>query len=341
MHETFLGLAAVNGPRTTVVAGELTELVRLRAELADRGVTARPLTVSHAFHSPLMRPAVEPFRAEGADLAVRPPAVPVFSTLYGRVMGDEERMDAAYWARQLTAPVRFADAAAELLACGVTHVVEIGPRAVLTPLLARLRPADAEPVHCLAAHPGERAPRHPLHHLLGELWSTGADPTWDGLYPEADRVPRRLPPYVFDDTFRAWRSATAPEPAAPHVITRETAASEPTAADPAPAPPGGGAPQRVSEVTRRLVCRVGGHDPSVVRDRSRLAEDLGFDSIQVMELKTRVENELPELGSLPVEELLASLETVGDLSRYLTERLLVPAAPAAAPEPSTPEGPRT
>ncbi|MEU1071189.1 beta-ketoacyl synthase N-terminal-like domain-containing protein [Streptomyces sp. NPDC005878] len=334
-------VAAVNGPRTTVVAGELTELVRLRAELADRGVTARPLTVSHAFHSPLMRPAVEPFRAEGADLAVRPPAVPVFSTLYGRVMGDEERMDAAYWARQLTAPVRFADAAAELLACGVTHVVEIGPRAVLTPLLARLRPADAEPVHCLAAHPGERAPRHPLHHLLGELWSTGADPTWDGLYPEADRVPRRLPPYVFDDTFRAWRSATAPEPAAPHVITRETAASEPTAADPAPAPPGGGAPQRVSEVTRRLVCRVGGHDPSVVRDRSRLAEDLGFDSIQVMELKTRVENELPELGSLPVEELLASLETVGDLSRYLTERLLVPAAPAAAPEPSTPEGPRT
>lgn len=91
-------------------------------------------------------------------------------------------------------------------------------------------------------------------------------------------------------------------------------------------------------MTHRLVCRVGGHDPSAVRDRSRLAEDLGFDSIQVMELKTRIENELPELGSLPVEELLASLETVGDLARYLGERLLVPTAPTA---PSAPEGPRT
>ncbi|MFK8911960.1 acyl carrier protein, partial [Streptomyces sp. YS-3] len=116
------------------------------------------------------------------------------------------------------------------------------------------------------------------------------------------------------------------------------------ATDPVPARPPGpdeGAPQRVSEVTRRLVCRVGGHDDSAVRSGSRLAEDLGFDSIQVMELKTRIENELPELGSLPVEELLASLETVGDLSRYLAERLLVPAASAPAAEPSTPEGPRT
>lgn len=97
-------------------------------------------------------------------------------------------------------------------------------------------------------------------------------------------------------------------------------------------------------MTHRLVCRVGGHDPSAVRTHSRLAEDLGFDSIQVMELKTRIENELPELGSLPVEELLASLETVGDLSRYLGERLLVPAAasaPTAPTVPTAPEGPRT
>ncbi|MFD9792749.1 type I polyketide synthase [Streptomyces sp. NPDC059070] len=335
---TGVCVAAVNGPRATVLAGDIDELTSLGALLADHGVRARPLTVSHAFHSPLMRPAAEAFGAEGAGTAVHAPSVPVFSTVYGRALADGERMDAEYWAGQITAPVRFADAAAGLFAAGVTHVVEIGPGAVLTPLLARLRPAGGEPVRCLAAHPGDRAPRHPLHHLLGELWSSGVDPRWDALYPDdADRVPRRLPPYVFDDTFRAWRSAGAPRPPAPLLPGTDAAPPTGEAAEPCPPSPDSTRLPAVFAVARRLVCRVGGHDPAAVRDRSRLAEDLGFDSIQVMELKTRLENELPRLGTLPVEELLASLETVGDLARYLGERLLDAPDPAPRPGPDAPD----
>ncbi|MFF3325072.1 type I polyketide synthase [Streptomyces sp. NPDC002889] len=331
-ERTELCVAAVNGPDSTVVAGDVAELDALRAALADRGVASRPLAVSHAFHSPLMRPVVEDFRRE-ADVPVRRPTVPFFSTVYGRRPTDDEPLGADYWTRQITAPVRFAEAAEAMFAAGATHIVEIGPRATLTPLLARLKPDTGRPVSCHAAHPGHRAPGHRLHQLLGELWCAGLTPDWDVLYEEADRVPRRLPPYLFDDTFRAWRSADTPElPVSPSPATDAAAAVPPTAGrgESCPPTPAGEPPHPVVEVTHRLVCQVGGHEPSQVHSRARLHEDLGFDSIQVMELKTRIENELPQLGSLPIEDLLASLETVGDLTRHLSDRLLTPSAPEGA-----------
>ncbi|MFE6282203.1 type I polyketide synthase [Streptomyces sp. NPDC057877] len=333
-----LGLAAVNGPDSTVLAGHLDELAAVEEEVRERKVLARRLTVSHAFHSPLMRPVVGEFRAECADVPGRRPRVPVFSTVYGRALAGAETLDADYWARQITAPVRFAEAAGALLAEQVTHIVEIGPRAVLTPLLARLRSDAGHPVRLHAAHPGEQAPGHRPQELLGELWGAGLAPEWDVLYAESDRVPRRLPPYLFDDTFRAWRSAAPPAPqgssASPVPPDADATAVPPEAHRglPCPPAPAGESPGSLAELTRQLVCRVGGHGPDQAPDDARLHEDLGFDSIRVMELKSRIEDALPALGPLPIEELLASLRTVGDLTAYLRER------GAADSTPTAPEG---
>ncbi|WP_328875371.1 acyltransferase domain-containing protein [Streptomyces sp. NBC_00287] len=330
-----LGLAAVNGPRRTVVAGDRGELAALTTELTERKVAARPLAVSHAFHSPLMLPVVEEFHRACADVADPRPNLAFFSTVYGRELTGEETLDADYWARQITAPVRFAEAARALLATDVTHVVEIGPAAVLTALLARLRSADGSTASLHAAHPGEHAPGHRPQQLFGELWCAGLTPDWDVLYTESDRLPRRLPPYLFDESFRAWRSGSAPvhpEPSAPP--TGADAAVPPLTGrgESCPPTPAEDLPDSLAALARRLVCRVGGHDPDLVHDDTRLHEDLGFDSIQAMELKTRIESELPQLGTLPVEELLESMRTVGDLVRYLRGRDLADAAVTLTPE---------
>ncbi|MFE6359069.1 type I polyketide synthase [Streptomyces sp. NPDC057806] len=331
-----LGLAAVNGPGRTVVAGDRGELAALADRLTERKVAVRPLAVSHAFHSPLMLPVVEEFRRACADVPVRRADLPFFSTVHGRELTGEEFLDADYWARQITAPVRFAEAARGLFATGVTHVVEIGPAAVLTGLLARLRPADGSPVSLHAAHPGEHAPGHRPQQLFGELWCAGLTPDWDLLYADSDRLPRRLPPYLFDTSFRAWRSGGGPD------LPEPSASPAPRSADTAAPPPADGgqssageAPDPLAALAHRLVCRIGGHDPASVHDDSRLHEDLGFDSIQAVELKTRIERELPLLGTLPVEELLESMRTVGDLVRYLRDRALADAAPTLT---LTPEG---
>lgn len=149
--EPWAGIGAINAAKATVLSGEIAALDRIEARLAARGIRCRLLAVTHAFHSPLMQPMVAKFEAVARRLPGGAARLPLYSTVYGRMA--TEPLYAPYWAQQLTAPVRFADAARSMLAQQVpTHVVEIGPRVVLSPFLRRMG-GPAAPV-CLPACQG-------------------------------------------------------------------------------------------------------------------------------------------------------------------------------------------
>ena len=57
-------VAAVNAPESCVVSGPSADIAALQRRLADENITSRRLETSHAFHSPMMQPAVEPFVEE-------------------------------------------------------------------------------------------------------------------------------------------------------------------------------------------------------------------------------------------------------------------------------------
>lgn len=56
-----LDLAAVNGPRSCVVAGSAEAVDAFAATLAAEQIACTPLRTSHAFHSRMMEPALAPF----------------------------------------------------------------------------------------------------------------------------------------------------------------------------------------------------------------------------------------------------------------------------------------
>ncbi|GGY05484.1 type I polyketide synthase [Streptomyces hiroshimensis] len=321
-EEPEVSIAVVNGPKATVLSGDSGALMRVGKRLTDHRIRTRPLNVSHAFHSALMDPMLEPFAEIAREVGGGVPRIPLYSTLRGRLLADDEPMDAAYWTDHVRRPVLFADAAGRLFDDGPTHAVEAGPRPVLAALARKLGPpvSGTRPAFVLPVR-GPESGAEDLAEALAALYRGGLDPDWDAAAAPGDRVPQRLAPYAFATAHRYWTRNTA------HLTA--PAAPAPQAAAPAPAPtaapPGVLVLERAEEsepvwaAALEAVGQVGGYETGELAPHLRLYEDLGFDSVMVMELKTRLDELLPGTGGLTVQDLLPRLATLGDLVAFLRE----------------------
>jgi [acyl-carrier-protein] S-malonyltransferase len=128
-----VSIANDNAPDQLVLSGALAALDRVEADLRERGIRGKRLPVAGAFHSPLMEPAVEPFRAVVSRIEFSDPSVPVMSCVTARPFEDvaDELVQA------ITHPVRWLDVVRALDARGVTEFVETGPGRVLTNLVKK------------------------------------------------------------------------------------------------------------------------------------------------------------------------------------------------------------
>ena len=126
-----LHLAALNGPASTVVAGEPETLGRIVADCEAAGRHARRIDVDYASHGPKVEVLRDRIRESLAGLAPRRPDVPFYSTLTGELLGDT-MLDANYWYQSLRNVVRFAPAVQALVDGGCTRFIEVSPHPVLT-----------------------------------------------------------------------------------------------------------------------------------------------------------------------------------------------------------------
>ncbi|MQS14903.1 acyltransferase domain-containing protein [Streptomyces kaniharaensis] len=319
--EPQVALGAVNGPGDTVLSGPVEVLERIEAVLAGEGVRTRMLEVSHAFHTPLSAESEARFRAAIRQLPAGAPAMPFASTYRGRMISDDpsDALDADYWTGQAARPVLFSDALAALVGSAApTHLMEIGPRAQLLPLVGRAGLPDTP---CLLhPGPGGRSGGRELAGVIAELYRAGLDPQWEALYEPGRPLADRLPPYRFATAHRYWaRWEPVRTPAGP-----ERAVERPPA--PAELERSRVEPDAVLATVIDAIVQVGGYAEDVVRPQARFYEDLAFDSVMIVQLKVQLETRLPALGELSVHHLLPALRSIDSLAQCLRELLLVTAA---------------
>jgi [acyl-carrier-protein] S-malonyltransferase len=142
--------ANYNCPGQIVVSGENPSVDECCEQAQDEGARRTvKLRVSGAFHSPLVAHAAERLKPAIEKIKFHEPAAPFMSTVTAKIE-PAQRMGSLL-VEQLTAPVKFTQAASELAKDGVKTFVEVGPGNVLSGLLRRIdRTAKAIPVGNLA-----------------------------------------------------------------------------------------------------------------------------------------------------------------------------------------------
>src|SRR5262249_49786083 len=110
------------------------------AELEAEGIGVRRLTVSHAFHSPLLEPMLDGFEAAAARFTYRAPQLPLVTNLTGHFQDGHVAPDAVHWRRHSRQPVAFAAGRRRLAEHGCEVYLELGPTPTLLAMGRRCLP---------------------------------------------------------------------------------------------------------------------------------------------------------------------------------------------------------
>ncbi len=195
-----LAVSATNGPYFCVVGGPEEAVAELEGRLKERGVTCLRLTTTHAFHTPMMRPAMDELTKLAGTVKAGAPRIPYISNVTGTWITAADLQDPGYWARHMAQPVRFAEGLTELLRDPDRAMVEVGPGGTLSALVRQHPDAGAgrSAVTTLRRASEEGSDLALLLDALGRLWVAGVPFDPQGLYAGERRHRVRLPTYPFE-----------------------------------------------------------------------------------------------------------------------------------------------
>ncbi|HEU5356560.1 MAG TPA: beta-ketoacyl synthase N-terminal-like domain-containing protein, partial [Actinocrinis sp.] len=221
-----IGIAALNGPQSTVLAGEASAVEELLTLCAEQEIKARRIAVDYASHSAQVEPIREPLTTELGELTPCSTSIAFHSTVTGGPL-DTTQLDADYWYRNLRGEVRFEPTLRGVLDAGCSLVIEVSPHPVLTGAVQETieaGAADASRVSVVGTlRRGDGGPRRFLE-SAARAYIGGAAVDWTSVLPAGPHEHVDLPTYAFQRT-RYW-----PEDAAGQAIRHVAADTASTTA---------------------------------------------------------------------------------------------------------------
>ncbi|MGD0415979.1 MAG: condensation domain-containing protein [Terriglobales bacterium] len=352
-----LQIASNNAPALCVVSGPEADVVQFQKQLEAENVVCRHLHTSHAFHSAMMDPMVEPLREAVAKIQLRAPVMPFVSTVTGRPITAAEATDPAYWANHARATVEFAKAIQYLKDQGYDFFLECGPRSTLCSL-ARQQFTPGHPctaIPTFADSHENNAEWATLLFALGSLWQNGVSIDWDAFYAHEYRRRIPLPTYPFERQ-RFWVDPAAVAPAAQSLQAASSASATRPRVEPSVETLVSSAPRESVASGRSLASRkdriaarvldllvpVSGRERSEISASATFMEQ-GFDSLSLTQVAFAIRKEFS--AKVSFSQLMNQWPNVDLLAAHLDDTLpadilaetpVIPAPLPVSPLPAPP-----
>ncbi|MGW4080765.1 SDR family NAD(P)-dependent oxidoreductase, partial [Streptomyces asiaticus] len=316
-HEDRVSVAAVNGPSATVISGEESAVLAVAEAV---GVKSKRLSVSHAFHSPLMEGMLAEFAEVAGRIGYSAPRLAVVSNVTGELAG-EEVCSPEYWVRHVRQAVRFGDGIRFLEAQGVTRYVELGPAGVLS---AMGRECVSGPAAFVPLLRKDRDEMEALLSGVAQVHAHGGEVDWAAVFAGRGAHRVELPTYAFQRQ-RYWLDTDLPG-------TEDAATDEPLSwrAEFAALTDAAERERVALELVRTHTAWVLGSPGPEAVDPEKIFKDLGFDSLMSVELCNLLGT---ATGTRLAGTVLFDHPTPLALSHHLRE-VVVGARPAVAPRPA-------
>jgi phthiocerol/phenolphthiocerol synthesis type-I polyketide synthase E len=306
-------IAAINEPGGCVVAGSEDSIREFSNRLTEKGIVARRVRTSHAFHSRLMDSMIPEFTGFLSRQTLREPQIPLLSNVTGTWLAPTEATNPATWARQVRSTVRFSDEVDVLLTDPHRILVEVGPGGTLTASATRHTKWSSghSAVRLMRHHAQNRDDRDAFLLALGQLWAAGVDVDWAPLRGGQPGHLVTLPGYPFERQ-RHWVEHRATSWVADAAGPNGTAAAAPGGtAEPAHAAKNGKSPMEAT------LQRIWGQCLGLSSvDRNANFFELGGDSLVAISVAMTASNEGLDL----TPQDLYDNQTVAALAKALTAR---------------------
>lgn len=133
--------ANINSPSQVIVSGDDESIESILAIALDRDITCVPLSVSGAFHSPLLQAVSQNFGEALSHIEFTNASIPVISNTTAQpVLNGQEWMNLL--ARQMVSPVLWEASIRYIYQQGVEIFIEVGPRKILSKLIQEIIPSS-------------------------------------------------------------------------------------------------------------------------------------------------------------------------------------------------------
>jgi acyl transferase domain-containing protein len=219
-------IANRNTPTQVVLSGSAAQIDLAAKACEDRGLRARMLPVSAAFHSPFVADAQSRFAAGLAPINFAAGSIPVYANTTAATYPTDANEARALLAGQLASPVDFTGMIERMFAAGIDTFVEVGPKATLTGLVKSILGERGHLALSIDQSAGKRSGEFDLASLLAQLAALGhavALARWDASFKADSPAPAGKKPALTVKLSGA--NYVKPRPAKPPLLPRPLAAS--------------------------------------------------------------------------------------------------------------------